>query len=219
MSGASPLPHNSDLRILPMHLQLDSPQVIYDSINTWEDTVRHHGKDTRLMANRATALIEKLVYFQAQQEDHRTELDKMVEAIHCPHCKIFFRNPRTLPCGHSFCASCLEDIWRPLLEDRIKNTKIRGNPANTYLDQSVDTEYKFQKRLADMLAHNIEQANLLTTHMSPCCNQPITTPPPADLVLESMCSSILEAAGIVDECVEPVGEEERSFFYMMFRHG
>lgn len=39
-----------------------------------------------------------------------TEKTKLEEMLTCPVCQDIFKDPRQLPCGHSMCMSCLENM-------------------------------------------------------------------------------------------------------------
>ncbi|KAM9842905.1 E3 ubiquitin/ISG15 ligase TRIM25-like [Aulostomus maculatus] len=43
-------------------------------------------------------------------EQRQTQL--YTDAISCTICRGIFKNPVTIPCGHSFCLSCLENSWK-----------------------------------------------------------------------------------------------------------
>ncbi|PNI78022.1 TRIM59 isoform 1, partial [Pan troglodytes] len=51
------------------------------------------------------------------------EMHNFEEELTCPICYSIFEDPRVLPCSHTFCRNCLENIlqasgnfyiWRPL---------------------------------------------------------------------------------------------------------
>ncbi len=55
-----------------------------------------------------------------------TELE---EELRCSLCLELFTEPRTLPCGHTYCTMCLQDVCKLVdIEQILKNEKTINSP-------------------------------------------------------------------------------------------
>ena len=62
------------------------------------------------------------------KDDYETLLvDEPHENLQCPICVEFFRDPVTIPCGHSYCRSCVA-----LLSDSNRKCPLDGKPFTDY---------------------------------------------------------------------------------------
>jgi hypothetical protein len=66
---------------------------------------------SRLQSSVFFSLLANLFFIVSKMPVIKSEKQsKRVSAGRCPHCRLLFRNPLTLTCGHSLCASCCQEL-------------------------------------------------------------------------------------------------------------
>lgn len=81
--------------------------------------------------------------------------------LECPVCLEYFKTPKILPCGHTYCEYCLNSLIKdsevscPECNQHFKNILIERLPRNYILDKVIESHKNFDFELSNKLL-NIE---------------------------------------------------------------
>lgn len=67
-----------------------------------------------------------------------TEKTKLEEMLTCPVCRDIFKDPRQLPCGHSMCMGCLENMM-----DHSSDMPFRCPDCRQYFGQVIEVQKSY----------------------------------------------------------------------------
>ncbi|TFK65458.1 hypothetical protein BDN72DRAFT_900686 [Pluteus cervinus] len=187
-----------------------------DSVHTIEqwESLQHTDSAATIHAMGQTlkSLVRQIDVLRQSLDRHEEEMQAIKSQVECKICGIPCRDPYVLPCDHIFCGRCLERLWRPQLERRIRTTTLpNGMSAQQLIDGFEDTEIGFQKALRIMEQVEPGLVFVFTSYRSPCCHHLIDGPPNKIFSLTSFCNNGA-VAGTLSDYTPP----DRKYFFRLF---